>query len=95
MAPVKYSELASTDLYEHVEYIAQDKPSAAYRWLESIESTCELLASNPELGEQRQSRGHGRCRTFVVGNYVIFFRRAEAGIEVVRVLRGGRDLDQV
>lgn len=53
MATVKYSELASTDLYEHVEYIAQDKPSAAYRWLESIESTCELLASNPELGNRK------------------------------------------
>ena len=95
MATVKYSELASTDLYEHVEYIAKDKPSAACRWLDSIESTCELLASNPELGEPRQSRGHGACRSFVVGNYVIFFRGAETGIEVVRVLRCGRDLDQV
>lgn len=95
MATVKYSDLASMDLYEHVEYIAQDKPAAAYRWLESIESTCDLLASNPELGEQRRSKGHGPCRIFVVGNYVIFFRRSEAGIEIIRVLRGGRDLEQI
>ncbi len=95
MATVKYSTLASRDLYEHVEYIAKDKPAAAYRWLDSIESACELLASNPGLGELRQSRGHGPCQTFVVGNYVIFFRKADAGIEIIRVLRGGRDLDQI
>lgn len=69
MATVRFSELASTNLYEHVEYIAKDKPSAAYRWLESIESTCALLANNPELGELRQSRGHGTCRTFMIGNF--------------------------
>ena len=55
MAKVHYSSLAAKDLWENAEYIARDKPDAAYRWVESIEKTCELLAGNPELGERRKT----------------------------------------
>ncbi|NIL99162.1 MAG: type II toxin-antitoxin system RelE/ParE family toxin, partial [Planctomycetales bacterium] len=46
MASVYYSTLATADLYENAEYIARDKPDAAYRWIETVESTCEILANN-------------------------------------------------
>jgi len=94
MATVHYSTLATADLYENAEYIARDRPNAAYGWIEKIESTCEMLAENPEVGQQRTTRRHGRCRSFVCGHYVIFFRSVTGGIEVVRIVRGERDLDQ-
>jgi toxin ParE1/3/4 len=94
MAAVHYSTLAAEDLYENAEYISRDNPAAAYRWIDKIESTCEMLAENRETGQQRTTRHHGRCRSFVSGNYVIFFRGAADGIEVVRIVRAERDLDQ-
>ena len=36
MAKVHYSSLAAKDLCDNAEYIARDKPDAAYRWVEAI-----------------------------------------------------------
>ncbi len=88
MSQVRYSELASTDLYKNAEFIARDKPEAAYRWIET-------LASNPEMGQVRKSKNHGNCRSFTSGSYVIFFRGFKDGVEVIRIVRGSRDLDNV
>ena len=95
MTSVHYSTLATADLYENAEYIARDKPDAAYRWVETVESTCEILANNPELGEERKTRGHGPCRSFVSGNYVIFYRSTTDGVEIIRIVRGERDIDRL
>jgi len=94
MATVDYSLLASADVVENADYIAKDKPLAAYQWIERIEQTCALLALNPQMGEVRETRGYGKCRSFSCGNYVIFFRGIEEGVEIVRVLRAERDIDQ-
>jgi toxin ParE1/3/4 len=95
MAKVRYSKLASTDLYENSEFIARDKPEAAYRWVEKIESACQTLATNPEMGQSRISKNHGPCRSFSCGNYVIFFRGLVDGVEIIHIVRGERDLDNV
>jgi toxin ParE1/3/4 len=71
MAKVRYSKLASSDLYENSEFIARDKPEAAYRWVEKIEAACQTLAVNPEMGQRRISKNHGECRSFSCGSYVI------------------------
>ncbi len=36
MARVRYSQLASSDLYENAEFIARDKPEAAERDLDNV-----------------------------------------------------------
>ena len=95
MAEVHYSTLAAADISENAEYIARDKPDAAYRWVETIEATCELLANNPDMGQERMTRSLGKCRSFVSGNYVIFFRGAPDGVEIVRVVRGERDIEHL
>ena len=95
MAEVYYSTLAAEDICENAEYIAKDKPDAAYRWVERIEAACELLADNPNMGQERTTRSHGKCRSFASGNYVIFFRAAPNGVEIVRVIRGERDIENL
>ena len=95
MAKVRYSTFASSDLYENAEFIARDKPEAAYRWVETIEAACQSLAMNPEIGQRRTSKNHGQCRSFSCGSYVIFFRGLDDGVEVIRIVRGERDLDNV
>ena len=95
MAKVRYSKLASSDLFEHSEFIARDKPVAAYKWVAKVEDVCATLADNPELGQVRESKNHGPCRCFSSGNYVIFFRAVDGGVEIIRIIRGGLDLDKV
>lgn len=95
MSKVSYSELAASDLYDNIEYIARDKPDAAYRWVETIENVCATLAANPELGQARKSKNHGACRSFTSGSYVIFFREIAEGVEIIRIVRGERDFDNV
>ena len=51
-----------------------------------------MLARNPEMGERRPEFLSGDRRSFSFGNYVIFYRRIDPGIEVVRVVRGERDI---
>ena len=86
------SSQAETDLVEIAFYIARDNPSADHHWLEDIEKKIELLAANPEIGSIRPELAE-RMRSLSAGNYVIYFRAVEDGIEVVRVLHGSRDVD--
>lgn len=92
MSRVVYALEAENDLVGIADYIAQDKPEAARRWIQGIRETCETLATHPEMGELRSDFGVASCRSLSVGNYVVFFRPVESGIEVARVVHGSRDM---
>jgi toxin ParE1/3/4 len=92
MPQVVYSAAAHDDLSDIAAYIACDKPSAARRWVKTIREKCSILAKHPMLGEERPGFGVPGCRCFSVGNYVVFFRPIEDGIEVARIVHGSRDL---
>ncbi|MEX2138870.1 MAG: type II toxin-antitoxin system RelE/ParE family toxin [Pirellulales bacterium] len=72
--------------------IAKDNPTAANGVLRRIFSTCELLASQPLMGEARPELGRD-LRSLSVVSYVIFFRPHVDGIGVARVLHGAQDVD--
>ncbi|WDQ18641.1 type II toxin-antitoxin system RelE/ParE family toxin [Rhodopirellula sp. P2] len=95
MANVIYAPEADDDLFGMVEYIARDKPEAAREWSRKIRETCETIATQPEMGELRPGLGVPGARSFSVGNYVIFFRATERGIEVSRVIHGSRDMRNI
>lgn len=92
MPDVTYAPDAESDLIGIVEYIARDKPVAAREWLMKIRETCDTIASHPHMGESRRALGIPDCQSFSVGNYVIFFRRVQDGIEVARIIHGSRDV---
>lgn len=92
MAQVIYAPEADDDLEAIVDYIARDKPMAARDWLLKIRKTCETLATQSGAGEERGGFGVAGCRSFSVGQYVVFFRSIDGGIEVSRVIHGSRDL---
>lgn len=92
MPSLEFAPAAEEDLREIVEFIARDKPQAARRWLARIKDKCRLLAKNPEIGERRPEFLSGACRCSLVGNYVIFYRPIDGGIEVARVIHGSRDI---
>jgi toxin ParE1/3/4 len=50
-----------------------------------------MLVSNPGMGRKRDSLALN-LRSFPVGNYLIFYRPINQGIEVIRILHGARDI---
>lgn len=79
------------DLDEIHDYIANDKPGAAGKWLKKTMDQFSWLAKNPLSGEMRNEI-HPDLRSFSHGNYVIFFRLRQDYLEIVRVLHGARDI---
>jgi len=92
MKRVLYAPAADDDLAGIAAYIAQDNSNAARRWVRLIRQKCEIYAKQPAMAEERQGFGVPGCRSFSVGNYVVFFRPTESGIEVARIIHGNRDL---
>jgi len=91
MNGVQFTPEASRDLDQIEEYISKDDPEAALRLIHRIGERCELLSRHPAAGEDRSELRPG-IRSLPVGNYLVFYRPAENGIEVIRVLHGARDV---
>ena len=85
------SPLARADLDEIWDYVAKDSPAAADRLLARFQEKFLLLAKQPLLGQTREELRAG-IRSFVVGNYVIYYQLVNDRIRVVRVLHGSRDV---
>jgi toxin ParE1/3/4 len=82
---------ANADLAEIWEFIADDSEARADAFLEAIDKKFATLADNPNIGRARDELKKG-VRSFPVGKYVIFYRLAPGGIEIVRVLHAARDV---
>ncbi|HLK56384.1 MAG TPA: type II toxin-antitoxin system RelE/ParE family toxin [Chthonomonadaceae bacterium] len=91
--PLK-TEQAKRDLLEIWVYIAENSFDAADRILDTINETCQRLAEIPGMGLRREELAPG-LRSFPVGKYLIFYRQAENGIVVIRVLHGARNLENL
>jgi toxin ParE1/3/4 len=91
MSSYRYSADANADIEEIALYIFDLNPGAAHHFINALEETCELLAGHPLMGRSRPELGEG-VRSFPVGNYLIFYTATPHGIDVARVIYGGRDL---
>ncbi|MFP5461691.1 MAG: type II toxin-antitoxin system RelE/ParE family toxin [Gammaproteobacteria bacterium] len=85
---------AMADILEIWDYIADDDPGAADRWIDRLDAAFNLLATQPLMGRTRPELATG-VRSFPFGRYVIFYAPADDGIDVVRVLHGSRDIDSI
>ena len=68
--------------------------TAARRLREKIKQRCKLLADFPQMGQQRDELEPG-LRSVPVENYLIFYRPIPNGVEILRVVSGYRDLEEV
>jgi toxin ParE1/3/4 len=94
MSCYRYSAEANADIEGIARYLLERNPVAADHFLDALEQTCELLAGHPLIGRARPELGEG-VRSMAVGNYLIFYLPAPDGIDVARVIYGGRDLPGV
>lgn len=72
-------------------YIAEDNEAAANRVIREFNNKFEFLGRNPRAGRSRDDVQPG-LRAFPFEDYLIFYRIISAGIRVVRVIHGARDL---
>jgi len=82
---------AEEDLIEIWNCIAPESLTAADRVLDRIDTVCGHLAENPRMGPARPDLAEG-LRYFVSGSYLVVYREAPGGVEIVRVVHGARHL---
>lgn len=92
MAMVNKSDAAKDDLANIWLYIAEDSIDNADRFIDMLEQTLYLLATQPMMGRLRENYGCD-LRSHPEGRYVIFYYPRDYGIEIVRVLHGSLNFD--
>jgi toxin ParE1/3/4 len=87
---------AAIDLRDHAAYIALDSEDASERLLDAVERAFQRLLDVPEAGalRERPNRQLAGLRMWPVPefrNYLIYYRAADSGVEIVRVLHAAQD----
>jgi toxin ParE1/3/4 len=88
---LKFTKQSKQDLDDIWDYIAEDNPNAADRFVDSLYEKCHLLTERPEIGRVRPEI-RSDIRSLPVGNYLIFYHLQAGAIIINRVLSGYRDI---
>jgi toxin ParE1/3/4 len=80
------------DIWCHVA-INSGSVEIADRLIDSITGRFLLLATYPNIGRSRDEDLRPGLRSFPVGEYVIIYRAQQADVLILRVLRGGRNIE--
>jgi len=83
-----WSPLAIDRASEIAEYIAQDKPSAAEKWINTVFSKVEQLKSSPEIGRVVPEIRNDQFRELIYGNYLIIYRIKKTQISILTIRHG-------
>jgi toxin ParE1/3/4 len=83
-----WSPFAIERASEIAEYIAQDKPSAAENWINSVFSKVEKLKSAPEIGRIVPEIRNNQFRGLIYGNYRIIYRIEKEQISILTIRHG-------
>ena len=85
---------AINDVESIVSIIAADNPGAAARWLDRLSKTFETLGTMPEMGAPRFDVRPG-MRLMPFGNYLILFQAIDDTAEIVRIVHGAREWEDL
>ena len=90
---------ADRDLDEQaLYYLERGAPKTATRWYDQAAATFEFLTGHPEVRLQTSREALRGIRSWPISGFDrhdVFYRPIEEGIEVVRVLHGARDLENL
>ena len=93
--PVLWSPQARTDLFAIWSYYRNEAGElVADRVVRAINEKCKVLQEFPLMGRARDELRTG-LRSIPVSPHVVFYRVRGDAAEVVRVLHGRRDLDEI
>lgn len=85
---------AEQDLLDIWLYIAEDNPTNADRFLDRLEANALKLVEFTEIGTDRPELAFG-LKSFPVDRYILYYRTAPDGIELIRILHGSRGINRV
>jgi toxin ParE1/3/4 len=99
-ATITKTPQARRDLLQLADYIARDSLDTAERFLDAAETAFYLLADMPEMGTRCEFSDPEAAdvRMWSIRgfeNHVVFYRPLQDGIDVVRVIQGSRDIQNV
>ena len=94
MAVIITSAQAELDLLEIWLYISEDSPVNADRFLDKINNTAQRLAEFNDMGVERPELADNLL-SFPLDRYVIYYRKTDDVVELVRVLNSSRDIDSL
>ena len=83
-----WSPLAIERVSEIAEYIAQDKPTAAEKWVDKIFNLVERLSEFPESGRVVPEMNNKMFREIISGNYHVIYKHEKAEILILTVRHG-------
>lgn len=93
MSRIDLKPLAKEDLIEIWQYIAEDNPNNADKFIDSVYEQLDLLSDQPCMGKEREDLATG-LYYFPLGNYNAYYTLISNGIEVIRILHGKRDTER-
>ena len=85
---IVWSPLAVDRVSEIAGYIAQDKPSAAEKWIKTVFSKVEQLKSSLEIGRIVPEIRNNQFRELIYGNYRIIYRIEAEQISILTIRHG-------
>jgi len=91
MQPILRTRESRRDYDDIWYYIALRDVAAADRLILHFDATLQTLVTAPQIGRKADEFA-ANLRCFPVGNYLLFYRLIEEGIELIRVLHGARDI---
>ncbi len=83
-----WSPLSVDRASEIADYIAQDKPSAAKKWIDTVFSKVEKLKSSPEIDRIVPEINDSQFRELIYGNYRIIYRIETKQISILTIRHG-------
>lgn len=94
MLQVTRTPAAVRDLAAITDHIAANNLEAALRFYDEVDRLLRLIARYPQMGEAVDQFAVGMRRQ-TLGDYLLFYRQRGNEVELIRVLHGARDIDQL
>ncbi len=94
MSRFRLTRRAENDVAEIYSYISRDNASAAERLVSDLFDLFQSLGRNPEIGQKRPDL-RPDLRSISHGNYVVFYFATKSAAEIVAVIHGARDIEQL
>lgn len=91
-ARLEFTAAALADLDAIQQFIAQDSPASAERFIEDVLQRCRAIAETPLMGAPRPELGEGLRLSGVKRRVAILYKPDPEQTTIARVLYGGRDL---
>jgi toxin ParE1/3/4 len=89
MPRIERTSRSRTDAVEIWSYVGEDNPDAADDLIDQIQCRLDSLSRMP-LSAEAVPYIDANVRRSTVGNYVIYYRPLNDGIQVLRILHGAR-----